>query len=117
MGIIYDKIRLDTLGKEISIVDSDWALNLNGGCIQHEPTQTVFRVGEDERKEGAPFSTLNFWAEFVAIGPNRALPTPDEVETLGQSAILIHLIAFGILPVSALLGTDTNGTDAKTYAC
>lgn len=105
MLVIYDAIRFDPSGKTFQIREADWAIDPKQHCLQHEPTRTVFRICVDEKEtESAPLTVMDFSAHLVEIGHGRALPPPEEIETLGRSAIGLYLIALGYLVPEAEAG-------------
>lgn len=98
MFVIYDEIRLDPAVNRFQVDDTEWAINPKQHCLRHEPTQTVFCIGVDDKAtESEPLTMMDFAAHLVALGEGRALPPPDEIEKLGRTAIGLYLVACGFL--------------------
>jgi hypothetical protein len=120
MFVIYDEIRLDPSAKSISACEAEWAINPKRWIMQHEPSETVFRISVDRMpNEGDPPLTLmDFSSTLMAIGEDCTLPRPEDIETLGRAAIVLYLKATGNLPTSVSSEADTSEETPKTaYVC
>lgn len=118
MFVIYDEIRLDPTAKSLQLNETDWAINPKQHCMQHDPTQTVFRICVDEKAtEAEPLTVMDFSAHLVALGEGQALPAPDVIESLGRNAIGLYLLACGFLTRRTETGMDLPSGIENAYEC
>ena len=120
MFVIYDEIRLDPSAQSISACAAEWAINPKRNIMQHEPSETVFRILADRmpNEDDPPLTIMEFSSTLVAIGDDCTLPDPEDIETLGRQAIVLYLRSVGALQTSVSRKAEDPEEAPKTaYVC